>query len=140
MSLEEKVASLELCVIRLTEAVNRNSEALTGKIDKVVPTATGDGTRTETAAEKKKRLAAEAAAKEADKKPESKHTVEDIAKLAVTIRDTLGTDVAKALIKKHGGSDLAKLKASAEVWDAFVEDADAALAAGDEPGDDGDGL
>lgn len=74
------------------------------------------------------------AAEEKDESP--KYTAEHVKAAAVKVKDELGTPTAKKLIKKHGASELAKLKA--EVYADFIADAEKLISGEDVFDEDGD--
>lgn len=129
--------SLELALQANTEAVNALVAAL-----KAGGTVGAAGATTTTTADDKPKRGRPAADKTKDTAAAPKNTVEQVKAAAVRLKDEKGTVAAKALIKKHGAEELAKLKP--ETYDAFVAEVEEMLKpegeAGDDDGDDDSGL
>lgn len=124
--------SIEKLLGDLIEAVNANTEALKS----------GGGTGGKAGNDEAGTTARGRGRSAASKDDKPKHTAEDVKAAAVKVKEELGTKDAKALIKKHGAEELAKLKP--EVYDAFIADCEKALKGDGVDGDgdpvDGDGL
>lgn len=120
----------------LAEQVKTNSllaQILAGKgtSSSTKPTETGDttGNETETAAQKKARLAKEKKDAEAKNKP--KHTKSEVTDMVVSVKEALGAPAAKELLGNHGIDKLVNI--TEDKFDAVYAEAEALLA------DSGDG-
>lgn len=126
--------SIEKLLGDLIEAVNANTEAL-----KSGGSTSGKAATNDDAGDGGKATTGRGRGRSAPKDDKPKHTAEDVKAAAVKVKEELGTKEAKALIKKHGADELAKLKP--EVYSDFIADCEKALNGGDDEGggDDGDG-
>lgn len=143
--MSQQIGTLEA----LIAALNANTAAILGQASTTVSakdTATDpeeNGT-TETAAQKKARLAKEAkekaAAEAKAKKP--KFTKQEATDAVVSVKDTLGVDAAKELLSDHGFKKVAELTEDKfdEIYLAAKKLLSEAAGGDDESNDDDDGI